>query len=419
MRIPTLLLLALLFGTMPAFLDVPLLRSQVLAMDLDDDDDDDEGGLLGGDDDDDLSLEEDGEADAGADLELLKGSHLSYVRSWVNAKPLRRPRKGYPQKTYHWAPSRAGGYAPLGKKPIHTFLKIPGDGTYRLYLRHVVDAKAKRPVTLTLTPQTATPMPVEKKANGKAVKTPGFSFADSGSAIKHVYGDLTFLAGVNGKKMEKKLPLRFESEPQLLGFHDRPTMVWEFWDVELKKGDYRVALQSNLRSVAASHLFLSQSKAFRPSFTTYGEESTFGRVWVRFRVKEGKVKGKDYDVNASLTYHWPGRKAKGSTESMWGYRLGSVDDAPAKGWSSFLDGTEAMVPGPGPWSTCRLNFYGIKKGKIEIQLAWYPHEGAVQHTATVNLDQGRAMLRLPHKNPWVPSQAKGSVWGMWPSHYVQ
>ena len=410
------LLLALLLG-LSALFNGPLFSSQVHAQDLGD-----VGGLLAGDDDDDPRLEEGGDAKAGTDLELLKDSHLSHIRSWVNARPLRKPRKGYPQKTYHWGPAQDGGYGPLGTKPIHTYVSVPEAGTYRLYLRHVIAAKAKRPVTLTLTPQKATPLkPDAAAADGakKADRPAGFSFVDNGPTLTHVYGDLTFLPAVNGKKMERKLPLRFESEPELIGYHDRPSMVWEFWDVELKQGDYRVALQSNLSSVSVSHLLLSKSKDFRPSFATYGEDRTLDRIWLRFRVAEGTVHGAKYSVSCNLTYHWGGRPVQGSTAPMWGYRMETVADAPAEGWSSWLDGTDALVPGPGPWSTCRLSFSGIKKGKVEVQLAWYPLEGAVQHTATVKLDQGRAMLRLPHKAPWVPARATEAVWGMWPARYIQ
>jgi hypothetical protein len=428
MRCLRLLLLVFLLAVLPAFFCGPVFSSQVHAMELGDDGDDD-GGLMAGDDDDEgLSLEEGGDGKIGTDLELLKGSHLSYLHSWVNARPLRRPRGGYPQKTYHWAPVRDGGYGPLGTKPIHTYVEVPETGTYRLYLRHVITAKAKRPVTLTLTPQKATPLAPDAAGVKKADPPAGFSFADNGPALSHVYGDLTFLSAVTGKKMEKKLPLRFESEPELIGYHDQPSMVWEFWDVELARGAYRVALESDLKSVSVSHLLLSRSKDFRPSLTTYGvrpnstpygKDRTLERVWLRFRVKEGTVDGATYSIDSRLTYHWRGRSFKGSTEPMWGYRMGKVPDAPAEGWSAWLDGTDALVLGPGPWSTCRLGFSGIQKGRMEIQLAWHPHEGAVQHTTTVKLDQARAMLRLPHKTPWVPTSATAAVWGMWPERYVQ
>ena len=383
----------------------------VLATELEGEDED--GGLFDGDDDDGwaaIALEEE---QADKDFALLEYSHLSLLDTWVGF-----PSTGkQPEVTWFrpFRPLRVAGRSLPGKEPIHTYVAIPEAGTYRLYLRHVLEGRITRPVRLSITPQKVTALPAGGEGDGAVGEgaEQGFSFQDSGDPLSHTYGDIRFPAATAGRTIEKRLSIRFESELQRVGYHSGPLMVWEFWDVDLTKGSYKVALQSDNKQARVGALFISQSKDFRPSFTTYPEESTLNRVYLRFRVVEGAVEGDTYGAIANLTYHWRGRA------DVWGHRLGSMENAPAKGWSPFLEGTEALVPGPGPWSTCRLTFSGLRKGKVEIQVAWYPHEGAVQHTATVNVAGQKAMLRLPHGAPRTQGSRTAAVWGMLPAKYLK
>ena len=154
-----------------------------------------------------------------SDLAGMKLSHLSLVETWQPVRP-ERPAKDDSQK-YAWAASR-GMVSPLGDQPISTLVQVPEKGKYRVHLRHVLSMLEKRPVTLRIAP-----------AEG-----------DADSAQSHEYGAITLVDGEQGKEQESQLPIRVESQLQLNTIPDREMPVWEYWDVDLARGSYRISLEA-------------------------------------------------------------------------------------------------------------------------------------------------------------------------------
>ena len=197
------------------------------------------------------------------DFDLLQTTHLSMLAAWDQAKE--------------------GG--------MSTLIAVPEDGAYRVSLRHVVGFEAPFPVTLTLTPQTT----------------------DAGPGLTHVFGQLVLAGGKTGKQQEQTLPIRFETETQLIAVPSDNTMVWEYWDTDLPKGVYRATLTKADPQVRAHALLLTRSKDFRPSLSSFPKDRTLGRVYMRFKATETNSKsGGTFAVNAGLGYHWRGRRPPGA-----------------------------------------------------------------------------------------------------------
>jgi len=182
----------------------------------------------------------------------------------------------------------------------------------------------------------------------------------------------------------------------------------------LQAGDYRFALQSNDKTAQVHSLFLSTSKDFRPSLTTYGEKKdsystenfglgkTLDRVYLRLRLVKGVPERKTYGFSAGTTYHHARRVPGGNKEGCWGWPLGTVEEVAAEDWSEFIDITEAVVPGGGPWSSAAFYLKGVTQGRFKLQLAWYPHESTVQKEVDCEVlstrlpkYDGELRLRLP------------------------
>ena len=325
------------------------------------------------------------------DLAQMKVSHLSFLNTWEGVRPA-RPKKD-DTTNYHWA-VKGEFAAPLDDQPISTLIQVPEKGKYRVYLRHVLTQEALHPVRLTLT--------------SLASKT--------AKPLAHEYGKFPLLDARTGKEQEDELPVRFESELQLKTFPDRLMPVWEYWDVELAPGAYKASLQSSKQNIQAEALFLTRSMQFRPSFTHIPKDNSLERIFIRFKLKNPKPKPQKYSVTANLTYHWRGRPGP-TGEPLWGYGVGSAADIDSDEWSPFIDGAEAIVPGPGPWSTCRVSFGNVKEAAAEVQFAWYPHEAAVQHTVTAAIGNGRMMFRVPHGAVHYKDAAEEPRWGVWdPQH---
>ncbi|WP_439622728.1 hypothetical protein [Gemmata sp.] len=336
-------------------------------------------------------------AKTAADLDGLRHSHLSFVESWRHVEPAGGRPKGDTEPT-RW--KAAGGYAsPAGAEPIATLIDVPKDGEYRLYVRHRLGQHHPFPVTVSVEP-------VRTAAGGRG------EYESAGPALTHTFGDLKLLANTLGKDQEKKLPVRFESEVQLNAFPDEFMTVWEYRDVRLAKGPHRVALRSDRRDARVSAVFLTASKAFRPSLSEVKKDNTLGGVYLRYRVTKGAT-APQFSVATSVTYHWPGRRAPNSTEPLWYDGTPPVTAVPAKEWSPFVDVREQVVAGGGPWSTWRPVVTGVAAGAIEVQLAWAPHEAAVSRTLPAAMGGGRAMFRVPHGRYAYRAPAAAPAWGVW------
>ena len=232
-------------------------------------------------------------AKAAADLHGLRDSHLSLVETWRHVEPAGgRPKDA--TLDYHW--KAAGGYAtPATAQPISTLVEVPKDGEYRLYLRHRLGQQRASPVALRVEPlRAADPARAE--------------YAGAGPATVHTFGDMKLLPNTLGKEQEKKLAVRFESAVQLNSFADEFMYVWEYRDVKLTKGPHRLSLQSDRHDARVSAVFLTRSKAFRPSLSEVKKDNTLEGVYIRYRVVKGAT-APEFGVSTGITYHWPGRRA--------------------------------------------------------------------------------------------------------------
>jgi hypothetical protein len=331
-----------------------------------------------------------------SDLAGMRLSHLSLIDTWQAVRP-ESPAKDDKQ-TYHWSASR-GTVTPLGDQPISTLIQVPEKGKYRVYLRHVLSMVEKRPVTFKLKPvelNVAEPDPVA---------------VVPADALSHQFGTTLLLEGEQGKEQESKLPIRVESQLQLNTIPDREMPVWEYWDVELARGAYQISLETKKTNVQVSAVFLTPSLNFRPSFSQLLKDNTLQSIFLRFRPTKPMPKRTQYSVSAGLTYHWP--RATPSGQPSWGQVIGSAAEIPGDEWSPFINATDAIVPGPGPWSTCRVGLQNIRDGQIEVQVAWFPHDAAVVHSLTTDVAGGQIMFRVPHGPLYNREPAKKPRWGIW------
>jgi hypothetical protein len=337
---------------------------------------------------------------APSDLDQLHVSCLSPLSGWDGVQS-RRPPSGEPPASYHWKEEGDGIVAPLDGGKIATLLDVPESGAYRISLRHQMGIQAAAPVTLTLRPHKAV-----KSGAAQGTTTNLTAYADTGRALEHVYGQSTLGGGLTGAEIEKKSPIRFERETELIAVPSKDTMVWEYRDVELKKGVYRATLATPEKRVRAHSLFFSRSKDFRPTFAS---PSSFGRIYMRFRVtsQDGK-KGTPVTVSANLTYHWGPRGGSG-----WGWGIGQTPATPEGQWTPFIEATDAFVPGPGAWSTCNLGVTGVTNGEIEVQFAWQPNGQAESVTVKTGLGGGYASLHVPHGDWTFVAREGAPGWGMW------
>ncbi len=334
--------------------------------------------------------------EAKGDLDGIKSSHLSMIGIWDGVEPV-DPRQKVADRTYSWKVVRGAANAsyvsPLNAQSISTLIKVPKDGEYRVYLREWLSERQSAAVSLK----------VESLAK------------DATPAATHVFGKVRLPSNTLGKEIETKLPVRFESQVQLNTPPDAAMWVWEFVDLKLQAGEYRVSLQSSAKDARVQALFLTQSKSFRPSFSELRQDNTFEGIYVRYRVLEGAT-APQFTASLGVTYHWRGRIAPGSTEPLWYDTVGQLKSVAAKEWSPFIDTREQIIPGGGPWSTARTSFNGIKNGRVEVQFAWHPHDAAVVRTFETAVSEGSAMFRIPHgrftfERP--RAETAEPRWGVW------
>ena len=342
------------------------------------------------------------------DLHLLPLSHFSEVHRWRGVQPLRRAKK--PATDYAWKVSKRITHpsrvlvSPISERPIETPIAIPKESDYRVWLSYVAEPGRAHPVVLSL---------------------------EGANRAKHSFGRIA-LGARPGKELEQKHPIRFEEEAHRITPPIGATAIWEYADLALKPGTTTFKLTSRDRNAQVDALFMSASKSFSPSKSPVLGEGNLYRTHCRLRIPKGPKSQGTYRVTGKgLTYHWR-RIYKGRTEPTWYGTLGAKDkqgfvgvdgeaEIPVGSWTRWVDLTEDLQNGPwarggGPWATGYLGFDGVREGVTEIQLAWFPDEGAVLKTIRPGIATGRAMCMVPldasAAPPVADPDAKDGAWGM-------
>jgi hypothetical protein len=345
------------------------------------------------------------------DVKHMGRTHISLVRFWEGVRPA--DAAAATNEPYAWREDKDGLAVPVrAGAPIGTLIAVPAEGTYRISLRQRMAVGRSLPVTLTLTPQKITAGDWPPPGPGPATN-PVVGEAD-GPALEHVFGSGRLPAGQTGLQVEKERPIRIETETDRIATLPKELIAWEYWDAPLQKGVYRATLAADDVEVRVHTLAVSASKDFRPNWSTFDKDRPLGRIFVRFRPGPGSAGRGTISVDARLGYHWGGRNAPNSTQPAWSWPVGKTAPVPPGQWSAFLDATDAIVPGAGPWSTFNMSVAGHANGPMEAQLAWFPDEAAVVKTVTTVLDEnGRGWFRVPHKDWTIRASAGVPAWGVW------
>lgn len=343
-----------------------------------------------------------------SDLGNLRDSHLSNPVHWRFVKPA-RPVAGQAAETPpRWQVGK-NGVTPLGPDPITTRIQVPASGEYRVSVRQELSLRAERPVMLSLQPLRARP--------GSGPETPDVHEA-FGEPLRHLFGKPALSPSIPGGKQEARIPVRFESEHQLVALPSDPMILWEYWDVPLEAGLHEMSLASPDSRVRVSAVFLSRSKDFRPSLSAIDSDNTFNKLHVRFRLLDPQPALGAHSFRGGLTYHWP-RKVEGNAQPVWGWGIGSATGVPSGQWSPFINVTEAVIPGPGPWSTWSIGASGLQRGRLLVQTAWTSLEGAVMHEFETAIGGDGIMFRYPNGAAPAGTARHQPAWGIWdPGHFA-
>lgn len=365
------------------------------------DKDDTDAGLLG-------DIEEE-LAQAKRDYNLLDLSYFSEVYRWDGIQPQKRNTESATRE-YGWHVARQEAVPPrvlvsrMSPAAATTVIAVPKTRNYRVWLGYVTKPSAAHPVTLT------------------------FSGATESS---HTFGTHA-LPPDNGGDIEKRFPVRFEDDLHRISAFTGESAIWEFTDMDLNAGRTVIALTSADPKALVDAVFITASKSFVPSKSHIQGEGNIYRTYCRVRVAGTAQPAQDYAVGrAALGYHWR-RIYRGETQPRWYGGLGTADDEGFRGedgasripvgqWTRWVNVTEDVSNGPwarggGPWATGRFSFSGVEEGSAEVQVAWFPHEGAVLRTIQPGIAKGAAVCMIPLETlSWGPvatSNDTGGVWGV-------
>lgn len=343
------------------------------------------------------------------DLDLLRLSHLSDLTTWQGVQGVKKARKNPKGEVEevavpaHWR-AEGGAIAPIDDGPATTLVAVPEAGEYRIWLRYVAKVDQAQPVTLTIS---------------------------GPSEASHVYASQG-LSTQDGKTQEQKRPIRFEAEYQRMTSPTKPLPIWEYFDAKLQAGATTLSLTSTAKDLHADRLLLTRSKTFRPSLITDPAYATLNRTYYRFRLKEPAPGSGRHGITGGLTYHWGRPPGRGGTEPIWYYKFfdprpahpdGKTPTVAVGEWTAFIDVTDG-ISSPGPWATASIGFPGVSTGVAEIQLAWYPHPGAVIRTLQSGVAGGGALLLIPidghgYTCATAGPDDKDGAWGMRPESQLK
>lgn len=332
------------------------------------------------------------------DFDKLVDSHMSNISQWRYVKPYRKPKKE-PTDPARWRTGRDGYVSPLGDGAAETVINVPKAQKYRIWIRCRAAINKAQPVTLTL------------------------RGANEGSHVYHAKA----LTNQTGKTQEGKRPICFESEAARMGTPGRSNEIWEYWEVDLKPGRTVFAVSSKSKQAQIQALFITASLAFKPSRSPDRASGNLNRIYLRVRVLEARGL-ESTRVSARQTYHWR-RIIPPATEPLWYTTLGnfvSEDDgstlAPGE-WSKFLDISETNLGPGGYWATGWFYATGVRRAKMQLQLAWYPNDAGVIKTVEPIIINGRAGALIPmapngNYAPVENSDDSKGAWGIRPDSFV-
>ena len=206
----------------------------------------------------------------------------------------------------------------------------------------------------------------------------------------------------------------------------------------MSQGAIKIEIRSADKNVLATTFALTRSKSFLPNLSPFGDNNTLRRMYYRFKVfPAASEKSTMVSIpGQNIGYHWRFRP-RGAKDLVWRSNMSDVAygkggppivgedghrDFPVKTWTQWIDVTFSGT-GAGLWATAALGFKGIQRGKLEVQLAWYPDPGAILKTITPGIEEGRAVFIMPlsrEVSPQVlPDIEKDSpVWGMVQQDYL-
>ncbi|MFP4029515.1 MAG: hypothetical protein ACLFWL_17155 [Candidatus Brocadiia bacterium] len=174
-------------------------------------------------------------------------------------------------------------------------------------------------------------------------------------------------------------------------------VVWECADAELHRGETTIRLTADDRtdSPPIESLVITKSKEFKPSRSSMAEEKTFGRLYLRVRLRGVQ---EPVGVSGRMLYmkrfSGPGRYNGEFTGGLGHFSdPGNATLTPGK-WSAWEEATFPLTTG-GSWAIGRFYMSGGPDGTMDVQMAWYPNKGAVAKSISTVIRQGGAYVLLP------------------------
>jgi hypothetical protein len=355
-----------------------------------------------------------------SDFDKLPDSVWLRVADWAGVEPVATRKTVKTDEVFAWKaealpgqreygdimmsqefPLRQAAKALGSKGAIKARLAVPSDGAYRLWFSYPA---------------------MRGKANPFKVELTG------ANAAAHDFG--AFAPGDSlGRELEERHPIRFETGGDRELPFTGPSMIWEFFDLDLKKGLTDVAVTPGAAGVQVECLFLTRSKSFTPARNLEKDANTLTRHYLRYRYAGGKASA--VQLNSFIVYQWTHHQPNMDRHLYYGSVGDILSEAgkpvlPAGQWSAWVDATESMTS-TGPYATDNLTLTDaakqpVEEGVLEVQLAWYRDTNAVFRTIRCPVSEGKTRYSLPtesltYEAPPATNLAAG-VWGVRSADYA-